>query len=1280
MNTTKYKFHKLTPVKDTELKIYADSLDYVFDDDDLKNIAITGPYSSGKSSMIETYKAENKERKFIHISLAHFETATDTSTDPSDNEAESGERETKGNILNQKSETDIKEVEGKILNQLIHQIDAEKIPQTHFKIKRPFIASEAAKVSAIITVVLALLMFLFNKGEWIEFVNKSEPHWFRTLLGITTMDWFVTGAIGVCIWGVFYGVFGLLKIQHNKNLFRKFSIQGNELEIFEKDEDSFFDRHLNEVLYLFRHTDADAIVFEDMDRYNSNQIFEKLREINYLLNNSAQVREEQEGGQTKIFRFFYLLRDDIFTSKDRTKFFDFIIPIVPVIDGANSYDKFIKYFKDGDIFDSFDKEFLQEISTYIDDMRLLKNIYNEYRIYHNRIQSTELNPNKLLGMIAYKNLFPRDFSELQVGKGFVFFLFSNKKRFIEMEINIIDKHINEIEVLITNANQEHLKDLDELDALFLDEKKLIFDVNGQESSVFSTRGEFIRAMKADPDEVYASSSLYGTNRYRSKIDIMAEFEQMLSVPEYVERKSIVEAKTTEKKKQLYDELRELRNRRKVMESATLSEIIQSDKEVAKKVFSDIYIDEINIPHKYEDVKGSLYFPLIKYLLRNKYIDENYPDYMSYFYAESISRSDQIFVRSVFDEEAKAYTYPLKDAALVASKISPRYYSKPETLNYALFTYLLHSQNTNLAAFLEQLRGNKRIDFIVGFWETGSEKRALFVNINKVWPTIWCEMAENEMITIEDKNKYLIETFYYSSHDDLQSMNVNNVITEYINSCANFLNVQEPEVPLIVDALEFLIVKFDKLNYDVSDRSLFDMIYSRNLYKINKEMVFLILNKVYQIPEVEDYYHKNYSLIMTRPQEALAVYIDQNMDSYLDLIMSICKGEIKDNEEYVLKILNHPNIEQEQKERYIGFLVTEIEELTSLDDISLWSILLASQRVAATKLNILNYYFDTGNAFDNALTHFINVSTIEKGLKYNDVLKQYGKENTSAFYKNLITNNELKNDKYAELLRGFERVYESFKFTSINNDKIEILIGLNIIKMNKLNLDFVRENYETCTMAFISANINEYAQRTINEENFELSELECLLRQKISNRNILKLIGFTNEPISIADIKVSDAVKKHIIENNYFKDDLYSLTSGYEKASQEIKQTLFDLCKREVDYIIEKSISLPFVLLIELIKLSNIANKDELVAVQLEDLEQEQAIECLEALNMNDLLTAFEGKWPLVTIDATSTKILGVMESKRWISSFVVDEDKPDCYRVRARRNIEKQNTLPDHLL
>jgi len=77
--------------------------------------------------MLETYKAANGNNKFIHISLAHFETATNLSieSDYYSQSVEVNKKTVEKKIPNQQFEADIKCVEGKIFNQLI-QIDAKK--------------------------------------------------------------------------------------------------------------------------------------------------------------------------------------------------------------------------------------------------------------------------------------------------------------------------------------------------------------------------------------------------------------------------------------------------------------------------------------------------------------------------------------------------------------------------------------------------------------------------------------------------------------------------------------------------------------------------------------------------------------------------------------------------------------------------------------------------------------------------------------------------------------------------------------------------------------------------------------------------------------------------------------------------------------------------------------------------------------------------------------------------------------------------------------------------
>lgn len=106
MAENKYHFERLTPIDNMDLDVYEEAIDYVFNNPDVKNVAISGAYSAGKSSVLASYKKRHNDLRFLHISLAHFKSP------------------------DQEDETEVKEsvLEGKILNQLIHQIPSDKIP------------------------------------------------------------------------------------------------------------------------------------------------------------------------------------------------------------------------------------------------------------------------------------------------------------------------------------------------------------------------------------------------------------------------------------------------------------------------------------------------------------------------------------------------------------------------------------------------------------------------------------------------------------------------------------------------------------------------------------------------------------------------------------------------------------------------------------------------------------------------------------------------------------------------------------------------------------------------------------------------------------------------------------------------------------------------------------------------------------------------------------------------------------------------------------------------
>ena len=68
-----------------------------FKNDDVKNIAISGAYSAGKSSVLETYKKKHSNIKFLHISLAHFKSPMEKEDEEAEIEEEKECRKTESN-------------------------------------------------------------------------------------------------------------------------------------------------------------------------------------------------------------------------------------------------------------------------------------------------------------------------------------------------------------------------------------------------------------------------------------------------------------------------------------------------------------------------------------------------------------------------------------------------------------------------------------------------------------------------------------------------------------------------------------------------------------------------------------------------------------------------------------------------------------------------------------------------------------------------------------------------------------------------------------------------------------------------------------------------------------------------------------------------------------------------------------------------------------------------------------------------------------------------------
>lgn len=1224
-----YKFENLTPRNDVELDIYEDALNYIFHNPDVRNIALSGAYSAGKSSVLASYKKKYTQIKFLHISLAHFESSiNETNKSNAGKTYDTLMTMEMPTVLDKSDMGNIKEsvLEGKILNQLIHQIPSEQIPQTNFRVKKRVLPKNIIKYTILVMVLAIASLFFCFFESWKNYVSTLPDNNFRTALGVSTHQYalIVAGIIIACISANF--IYELINTQKNKNIFRKFSVQGNEIEIFEDSEDSFFDKYLNEVLYLFENVDANVIVFEDMDRFNGNRIFERLREVNTLVN--IQLRKENK----QPLRFLYLLRDDMFVSKDRTKFFDYIIPVVPVIDGSNSYDKFVELFKQADLERIPDEKFLQGLSLYIDDMRLLKNIYNEFLLYYHRLNTTELDPNKMLAIIAYKNLFPRDFADLQLNKGFVYCLFSKKEKFIEDQVCEMNQKIKQLQEMIDLAQNEHLTSQKELTAAYEDKK---------------------------------TTDYWGHKNNLSK-ELLAEYERRKEALTYRVEGKISELK--EDKTKLEAELL-------FVKTGRLCEII--NRENINSIFSISYTNEIGRINEFEEIKSSDYFDLLKYLIRNGYIDETYADYMTFFYENSLHRDDKTFLRSVTDKRAKDYSYKLRNPQLVVERLRIVDFDQEEILNFDLLTYILKDKDCSdqVDRFLTQLQASKNYKFIGAYMDVTPVMPVFIENLNKIWPDMFLSLLLNKSLSDKQIRTFSINILYYSDDNTILTVNMDDCLRDYISKSRDYLDISNPDIEKLIQTFTLIGVCFIGIDYESSNKELFKAVYEHSLYEINPENLQLIICKFLGIKNSEAILHKNYSLLSAHPNSPITRYVNQNIEYYFSVVLGMSGDSITDDEGTVISVLNNAGISDDQKHSYIHALETKISNLVDVDDSSLWNVLLDADIVESSEKNILDY-FTTIKKIDEHLIGYMNGFSSKMDFSRTD----YNSEDKKLLFTAIIACNKLHYKVYEQALDSLGFYCENFSVSNLAGDKVDILIDHNIVRMASNTLTFMRENYPNQLQHFIRNNIEKYVE-IMDEDLFSHEELLFILDWDIRDELKLSLLEFANTRISIVGKKYSATVCMSILKNHLLSSDLDHLFKEYEHYDDPMLSEIFDLAIRNITKIIDEPVSVSKRLNDELLQTDRLDKdtKVELFVSMIPNLSEAEINDILGLLGLFEYQKIFEpSRRPRFVMNDESEKILEAFQNCKLISSYEEDAEKEGYYKIVRIKKASEYGIQENH--
>lgn len=1058
------------------------------------NIALSGDYGSGKSSIIRSFLRWNKEKvkdnklKCICISLANF----------------------------RNEDVDKGILEKNILKQLFYKVDAKSIPNSRFSrivdIKWREVSLGLLGIGVVISPLILYKAKKLLKNVLIKGVSLNV-----ILLGVSGMLSFIVVT---------------LIITKVMNKFKFNSIKSSkfiDIEMNNKQSENAFDTNIDEIIYLFQRNKYNVVFFEDIDRFkDSIKIFTSLRELNEILNDSEALPKYKYGRKLK---FVYAIKDDVFfenstkekdiqvknetieesnmkwnykygleNSKIRTKFFDYIIPIIPTMDSINSYEYIEEIFKE---YNSKNEEKIiiseslkADVSIFVDDVRLLRNTFNEFIIYYRKHGNTLIKQeggycDSLFALILYKNMYPVDFAKINKNDGDLYDIFKNKKEYVKEQVGKINEEIELLEKKIDVAKKEWLQSEKELWEIYkLQSNNFVYLNNGKRVNLSSLT-------------VNDAKDIEKTNRRAGLIG------------DIVDRIEIIEDKKRINEMNL--EIQKLKKERDEIQNATIKEILEKNIKTFDRAIKDKEI--------------------LRILLRRGYISEDFEIYMSILKPGRMTMNDNIFLKLVTSKvEVKEITrdYKLDNPEYIISRINVNELSDEYSLNLDMLKFIIRNVGTGI--------NKERMKRYIAQFEHINEYKATVITKYFRYDNIGFGQFISDIFIV---NKSLFVEFIKIKSSERECINevfrkiIDNSNIEYLedeedsykdyilgDSKFVFLDVCKENYKKVEALIEKLDIKFKCLISDGTEinNEIIQWIYKENRYEITKDMIeFIIKMKTIERGNNHDNsFYTMYGNILNTNLNYLIDYINlpENINKYVKSIYIPTEYDEMDNKG-VIELLNNENVDVDNKIEIISKKKFIIKTLKDIKLKHLFRTIMQTKKLETNWDNVEEYY-----ASDNSKEELI------KYLNDKDIVNSLSKMNMKEgefqieVQEYILSNKDISEDTIKILRKTFGKPFiggKLFEEGILEDSRVKLLIQIGMIGLNKETYEFMKDNQNRVDL--ILKNIDKYLEEV---KIYSVSKLELSsILKNITRDRQLKLLKIID--VNDIDMNISYKEIKRILE-------------------------------------------------------------------------------------------------------------------------------------------------------
>ncbi|CAH0273090.1 hypothetical protein SRABI70_03542 [Pseudomonas sp. Bi70] len=935
--------------------VYVAAIEAALADDQIRNIALSGNYGVGKSSILGEVARRQKSR-VVEISLSTLAPVEASKLDES---------------VPIQATTPTNRIQQEIVKQLLYREDPSKTPASRFRRIERFRWIRELGTALLLGLAVSVIFLLTG---WTAQIASVLIPLADVGLWAHMIAWAVSTCAALLVRWRYYG----------KLHIKQFSA-GSATVTLEDNSVSYFDQYLDEIVYFFDVSERDVVIFEDIDRFNDSHIFETLRALNTLLNSSPQVE--------KPIRFIYAIKDSIFdriglegegrklepnvlemddpaqaetVRANRTKFFDLVIPVVPFITHRSARNLAVQVL--GEVKYEIAPELLDLAARYVPDMRLLKNVRNEFIVFHDRIFSGDgeqlnLSETDLFAMMLYKSTHLTDFETIRLGTSKLDILYTISRELVTENIKKIESELRRSRQRLARFDGAATRCIQLGDRLIAHVQRTIQAVGYyNQSATFSLAGTvrslddlkgpqfWIDLVSLDGDESLEwRNRNYGQTLSFSRDSLAAALGDPLNAESWNEAD----------REALNEQIEDSREDIKFLRGCDLVDLIKRP---------EFLVDYEGSKQSFEAIAKALLKPGLAYqLVRSGYINRNFTLYTSTFHGDRVSSAATNFIihnveRDLMDEHFELLP---DDVDAIVRERGKNALKEPALYNIAIFDRLLTTDIQAADIMIRSLVdfGESQTRFLQAYLATGEQRRRFIERFTAVSTRVLTYLVSQA--DLDDALKLeLVDVAL--AHLSASKQRTDTAVFEYLAAHYAEFSVlasdtttptQAERISALFAAVSITLPRLEPLGRQVRPSFV-----SRNLYEVTYENLAIAIGNTVTVALD----------VIRAANETVYGYVLGHLGTYLDVVDGV--STTIDTGEQFLAVIEDV---LQQDAANLGAVIERAAPICKVADFAdvsdgAWPALAEHERVPATFSNV-SRYVETFGSVDAALATILTAS-------------------------------------------------------------------------------------------------------------------------------------------------------------------------------------------------------------------------------------------------------------------------------------------------------------------